>query len=76
MFVSLKYRCDEICIYGLIKKLLNLLQQSRIKQTVDIMKPHLSSETAFTALRELETLAEIDVNAPLNIPPQSYRNTN
>ncbi|XP_075505084.1 uncharacterized protein LOC142542367 [Primulina tabacum] len=45
--------------------------QSRIKQTVNIIKPHLSSEAAFTALRELETLAEMDVNAPLNIPHQS-----
>ncbi|KZV46512.1 basic salivary proline-rich protein 1-like [Dorcoceras hygrometricum] len=45
--------------------------QSRIKQTVSIIKPHLNSETASNALQELETLAEMDVNTLLNIPPQS-----
>ncbi|XP_073056392.1 uncharacterized protein [Primulina eburnea] len=45
--------------------------QSRIKHTVNIIRPHLNSETTLTALQELETLAEMDVNTTLNIPPQS-----
>ncbi|XP_073134016.1 uncharacterized protein [Henckelia pumila] len=45
--------------------------QSRIKHSVNIIKPHLNRATATTALRELESLAEMDVNAPSNVPPQS-----
>ncbi|CAI9786893.1 unnamed protein product [Fraxinus pennsylvanica] len=47
--------------------------QSRIKQTVSVVKPCLDNATAISALQELETLASMEVNAPTNVlgmPPQ------
>ncbi|XP_058227611.1 histone H1-like [Rhododendron vialii] len=44
--------------------------KSRIKQAVITVKPHLNPETAlsgFGALQELEELATMDLNAPLNV---------
>lgn len=48
----------------------HFLQKSRIKQAVITVKPHLNPETAlsgFGALQELEELATMDLNAPLNV---------
>ncbi|XP_022850381.1 uncharacterized protein LOC111372327 [Olea europaea var. sylvestris] len=47
--------------------------QSRIKQTVNVVKPCLDNATAISALQELETLASMDLNAPTSVhgvPPQ------
>ncbi|KAI7985163.1 HMG-Y-related protein A [Camellia lanceoleosa] len=44
--------------------------QSRIKHAVNMVKPYMNSEAAFGALQELEELAAMDLNAPLNVPVQ------
>ncbi|KAL7192444.1 hypothetical protein ACSBR2_024308 [Camellia fascicularis] len=47
--------------------------QSRVKQAISMVKPHLNNETAVSAivaLQELEELATMDMNAPLNVQVQ------
>ncbi|KAL7192445.1 hypothetical protein ACSBR2_024308 [Camellia fascicularis] len=48
-------------------------KQSRVKQAISMVKPHLNNETAVSAivaLQELEELATMDMNAPLNVQVQ------
>ncbi|KAA8542810.1 hypothetical protein F0562_023962 [Nyssa sinensis] len=47
--------------------------QSRVKQVVSVVKPHLNPETAasaFVALHELEMLATLNVSPPLHVQSQ------
>lgn len=56
-----------ICV-GVCEVIMWILQQSKVKQAVGMLKPQLTHEspvTAIAAVQELEELATLDMSAPL-----------